>query len=169
LQRVFEAYCSLPPVKHDRDVRQRLALQPPQPGVAVAQHRRRRIRRHAGHCERLLESAGYNRWAVARESEAGRVSFSVDYFARDHLKTAFVLAAPAADVAAIKPNKDGFGWLHCGRLCRFRGVRQHNGSPIRMVLFRTVHAFSAPLTGSSSDSRSATLPNGASAAYRAVT
>jgi hypothetical protein len=42
-------------------------------------------------------------------------------------------------------------------------------SPTRMVLFRTVPAFGAPLTGSSSDSRSATLPNGASAAYRAVT
>jgi hypothetical protein len=38
-----------------------------------------------------------------------------------------------------------------------------------MVLFRTVPAFRAPLTGSSSDRRSATLPNGASAAYRAVT
>jgi len=34
----------------------------------------------------------------------------------------------------------------------------------RMVLFRTVPAFATPLTGSSSESRSATLPNGASAA-----
>ena len=41
--------------------------------------------------------------------------------------------------------------------------------PTRIVLFRTVPAFCAPLTGSSSDSRSATLPNGASTAYRAVT
>jgi hypothetical protein len=41
--------------------------------------------------------------------------------------------------------------------------------PACIVLFRTVLAFGAPLTGSNSDSRSATLPNGASAAYRAVT
>src|SRR5208282_1676362 len=42
-------------------------------------------------------------------------------------------------------------------------------SPTRNVLFRTVPAFCAPLIGSNSDSRAATLPNGASAAYRAVT
>jgi hypothetical protein len=42
-------------------------------------------------------------------------------------------------------------------------------SPTRNVLFRTVPEFGAPLIGSSSDSRSAPLPNGASAAYRAVT
>src|SRR5208337_3626391 len=42
------------------------------------------------------------------------------------------------------------------------------GSPTRNVLFRTVPAFCAPLIGSNSDSRAATLPNGASAAYRAV-
>src|SRR5208283_438933 len=42
-------------------------------------------------------------------------------------------------------------------------------SPTRNVLFRTVPAFCAPLIGSNSDSRSATLPNGASAACRAVT
>jgi hypothetical protein len=42
-------------------------------------------------------------------------------------------------------------------------------SPTRSVLVRTVPAFCAPLIGSSSDSSTATLPNGASAAYRAVT
>jgi hypothetical protein len=41
-------------------------------------------------------------------------------------------------------------------------------SPTRNVLFRTVPAFCAALIGSNSDSRIATLPNGASAAYRAV-
>jgi hypothetical protein len=30
----------VPPVQHDCGARQRLALQPPQPGIAVAQHRR---------------------------------------------------------------------------------------------------------------------------------
>jgi len=36
LQRVLKAYRGMPPVEHDRGVRQRLALQPPQPGIAVA-------------------------------------------------------------------------------------------------------------------------------------
>ena len=36
LQRVFEANRGVPPVQHDCGVRQRLALQPPQPGVAIA-------------------------------------------------------------------------------------------------------------------------------------
>jgi hypothetical protein len=96
------------------------------------------------------------------------VSSGVDDLAGDHLKTPLVLAVAAADVAAVKPNNDGFGRL-CRYLCRFRGVRLHNGLAVRIVLFRTVPAFGAPLIGSKSDSRSATLPNGASAAYRAVT
>ena len=109
LQRVFEAHRGVPPVQHDGGVRQRLALQPPQPGIAVAQHRRRRVRRHAGHCERLLERVGCNRRAVARESEAGLAALSVDHLAGDHLKMPLVLPVPAADIAAIKPNNDGFG------------------------------------------------------------
>src|SRR3954471_14153586 len=42
-------------------------------------------------------------------------------------------------------------------------------SPTRNVLFRTVPAFCAPLIGSSSDKRAATLPKGARAANLAVT
>ena len=42
-------------------------------------------------------------------------------------------------------------------------------SPTRSVLFRIVPAFCAPLIGSNPDSRVATLPNGATVAYRAVT
>ena len=167
LQRVLEAHRGMPPVEHDRGVRQRLALQPPQPGIAVAQHRRRRVRRHAGHCERLLERVGGDRGAVARESEAGLAALSVDHLAGDHLKMPLVLPVPAADIAAIKPNNDGFGC--CAAARRYRGIGCTTASPTRMVLFRTVPAFGAPLTGSNSDSRSATLPNGASAAYRAVT
>ena len=34
LQRGLKAYRGVPPVEHDRGVRQRLALQPPQPGIA---------------------------------------------------------------------------------------------------------------------------------------
>ena len=41
--------------------------------------------------------------------------------------------------------------------------------PTRSVLLRTVLACYVPLIGSSSDKRAATLPNGASAAYRPVT
>src|SRR4051812_38043071 len=40
LPRVLKADSGVPPVQHDRGARQRLALQPPQPGIAVAQHRR---------------------------------------------------------------------------------------------------------------------------------
>jgi hypothetical protein len=127
LQRVFEAYCSMPPIQHDCGICQRPALQPPQPSVAITQHRRRRVRGHAGQCERLLESIGRDHRAVARESEAGLVSFNVDYLAGDHLKVAFVLPVSAADVAAIKPNNDGFGRPRRHRLRRFRSVRQHNG------------------------------------------
>jgi hypothetical protein len=107
--------------------------------------------------------------AVARESEAGLVSFSVDYLAGDHLKMPLVLAVPAADVAAIKSNHDGFAGPRRRRLRRCRDMRLHNGltGPHGSVAHRA--AFAAPPTGSSSDSRSATLPNGASAAYRAVT
>ena len=51
------------------------------------------------------------------------------------------------------------------RLCRFRGARLHSrASPTRTVLFRTMPALCVPLIGSNSGSKSATLPNGASAA-----
>src|SRR3978361_726278 len=79
LQRVFETYRNMPPIEHNCSVQQRLALQPPQPGIAVAQHRRQRVRLYARHHERLLERTGCDHWAVARESEAGLVSVSVDY------------------------------------------------------------------------------------------
>jgi hypothetical protein len=35
LQRMLETHRGVPPVEHDRGVRQCLALQPPQPGIAV--------------------------------------------------------------------------------------------------------------------------------------
>jgi hypothetical protein len=110
-------------------------------------------------CKRLLERVGRDRGAVACESEAGLVAFSVNYFAGDYLKMPLVLPVPATDVPTIEPNND------LGRLLRCGGIRPHNGLTDRMVLLRTVPAFAAPLTGSNS----ATLPNGANAAYRAVT
>ena len=36
LQCVFEAHRGVPPIQHDRGIRQRLVLQPPQSGIAVA-------------------------------------------------------------------------------------------------------------------------------------
>jgi hypothetical protein len=70
----------VPPIQHDCGVRQRLALQPPQPGIAVAQHGCRCVRCHARYPERLLERTRCNRGAVAREGEAGlnRVQFETD-------------------------------------------------------------------------------------------
>ena len=55
------------------------------------------------------------------------LSLSVDHLAGDHLKMPLVLAVPAADVAAIKPNNDGFGRPRRRRLRRCRNIRLHNG------------------------------------------
>ena len=117
----------------------------------------------------MLERVGRNHGAVARECEAGLDAMSVDYLARDPLKMPLVLPVPTADVAAIQPNHDRFGWLRRRLLRRLCDLGLHTASPTRNVLFRTVPAFCAPLVGSNSDSSVATWPNGASAAYRAVT
>jgi len=99
-------------------------------GIAVAQHRRRRVCLHTSRGERVLERIGCHRGAIARECEAGLDAMSVDHLARDHLEMALVLPVPTADVAAIQPKHDPFGWLrrpllrHLGdlqlpqRLCR---------------------------------------------------
>jgi hypothetical protein len=58
LQRVLEAHRGVPPVEHDCGARQHLALQPPQPGIAVAQHGRGRVRVDARPGERLAERLG---------------------------------------------------------------------------------------------------------------
>ncbi len=52
---------------------------------------------------------------------------SVDHLARDHLKMALVLPMPTADVAAIQPNYDRFGWLCHPLLRRLGDLRLHNG------------------------------------------
>jgi hypothetical protein len=95
LQCVFEAHRGVPPIQYYRGIRQRFALQAPQSGVAVAQHRRRRVCVHADHCERLVERAGYNRGAVARESEAGLAALSADHLPGDHFKMPLVFPMPA--------------------------------------------------------------------------
>jgi hypothetical protein len=86
LHSVLEARGGVPPVEHDGGLRQRLALQAPQPGITVAQHGRRCVRLHASRGERLLERVGRDRGAVAREGEAGLVAMGVDHLARNHLK-----------------------------------------------------------------------------------
>jgi hypothetical protein len=99
-------------------------------------------------------------------------AIGVNHLARDHLEMTLVLAVPATQLAAVKPNLNrdnrvagdiavGFA---VSVLCCCTTL-----SPTRSVLFRTVPAFCALLIGSSSDSSTATLPNGVSAAYRAVT
>jgi hypothetical protein len=125
-QRVLEAHRGMPPVEHDSGFRQRLTLHPPQPGVAVTQHRGRRVRLHACRGKRLLERFGRDRGTVAREGEARLDAMGVDHLARDHLKVALLLPMATADVSAIKPNHDGFRCLSCGRLCRFGGAWLYN-------------------------------------------
>jgi hypothetical protein len=138
LQRVLEAHRGMPPVKHDSGLRQRFALQPPQPGIAVAQYGCRRVRLHAGHGKGLLERVGRDRGAIARESEPGLVSIGVDHLARDHLKMTLLVAVPTANVAAIKPNHDGFGWRGHELLRRLSGLLLHNllADPQRPVSHR---------------------------------
>jgi hypothetical protein len=160
LQCVFEAYRGMSPVEHHRGMGQRLALQPPQPGIAVAQHRRWRVRLHASRRERV----GCGHWTVPDESKAMLDTTGVDHLARYHLKMALLLSMPTADIAAISPTTTGSvggvavccaALMKCGRT---------TASPTHNVLFRTVLAFCAPLIGSNSDSSAATLPNDASAA-----
>ena len=108
LQRVLEADSGVPPIQHDRGTWHRLALQPPQPGIAVAQHRRRCVRPYPGRGKRLPERRGCGRLAVAGEGEAVLGAPGVDDLARDYLEVA-LRPVPAAHVAAIKPNHDRSG------------------------------------------------------------
>jgi hypothetical protein len=55
LQPVLKTNGNVPPVEHDRAHWQRLALLLPQPGISIAQHRRRRVAVHPGRGERLRE------------------------------------------------------------------------------------------------------------------
>src|SRR3954452_2867146 len=106
LQRVFETHREMPPVEHDRGFGQRLTLQPPQPGIAVAQHRRRRVRVNSRGIERLLERIGDSYWGVADEGKTMLDSLSINNLTRDHLEVASFPAMPVAHIAAIKPDHD---------------------------------------------------------------
>jgi hypothetical protein len=126
LQRVLEADRGVPPVQRERGTRQHLALQPPQPGIAVAQHGRRRIRTHSSRGERLPERLDRSRLAVAGEGEAVLDAMSVDHLARDHLEVALFPPVPAAHIATIEPNHDGSDRLRCGPLHGPGRVRLHD-------------------------------------------
>ena len=89
----------------------------------------------------------------------------IDDLARDYLEVAPLSAMPAADVAAIKPDHDRFSWLR--RVGESRLPHNDLADPPCPVSHRA--GVLLPLNGSNSDSRAATLPNGANAAYRAVT
>jgi hypothetical protein len=94
---------------------------------------------------------------------------SVDHLARDHFKVALLLPVPTADVAAIKPDHDRFGWLWRGPQRRHGAMRRHDvlADPQRPGPHRA--RVPRPADRQPFRSKAATLPNGASAAYRAVT
>ena len=160
LQRMFETHRSVPPVQHHHGVGQRRALQPPQPGIAVTQHRRRRVYVNSRRGKHMLERIGGSHWAVADEGKAMLRPLIINHLARDHFEMAPLPAMPAADVAAIKPDYDRFGWLR--RVGESRLPHNDLADPPRPVAH--VLACCAPLIGSNSDKRPATLPNGANAA-----
>src|ERR1700759_3544337 len=110
LQSVLKTNGDVPPVQHDRRRWQRLALQPPQPGVPIAQYRRWRVGVHPGRGERLCERARRSCLAVARKGETVLPASGIDHFARNHLEMAFLLAVPTAHVATIKSNSHGANW-----------------------------------------------------------
>jgi len=98
LQGVLEAHGGVPPIQHRRGVRQDIALQLPEAGIAVAQHRRRRLRAHARRGERPPERLGRGHLAVADEGETVLGAIGMDHLTRDHLE-----AAPLAPVPVARP------------------------------------------------------------------
>jgi hypothetical protein len=127
---------------------------------------------HASRTERLRERFGRRRLAFAGEGEAVLDAISVDHLARDHLEMALLLAVPAAHVPAVKPNHNRDnrgGWRHRSQLRRLDAVSLHNGlaHSQRPVSDRT--RVPSSTYRQRLDSSTATLPNGANAAYRAVT
>jgi hypothetical protein len=58
VQRVLKTNGDVPTIERDCGRRQRLALQPPQPGITIAQHCRRRVGVHPGRGECLSERSG---------------------------------------------------------------------------------------------------------------
>ena len=113
---MLEPHRGVPPVQHGRGVRQHLALQPPEPSIAVAQHGRGRVRGHACCGERLPQGLGRSRLAIPGKGEAVLNPLGIDHLARDHLEVAPLLGSSAAHVATIEPDHDGSERPHLGPL-----------------------------------------------------
>jgi hypothetical protein len=117
---------STPTIQHDSGVRQRLALHPPQPGIAITQHRRRRGLVHTGRGQCPRERVRRDHRAIADEREAVLATRGVDHLAGDHFEMALLLPVTATDMAAIKPNHDGTRRLRLGLFRRLSGLLAHD-------------------------------------------
>jgi hypothetical protein len=126
LQRVLKTNGDMPPIQHNRGCWQRLALHPPQPGITIAQHCRRRVGMHPSCSERLRECFGRGRLAVPGEGEPVLGAIGVDHLARNHLEMALLLPVPVAHVAAVKPDHNGTAGGGRSPLRRLGGVLAHD-------------------------------------------
>ncbi len=126
LQGVLEAHRGVPPIQHRRGVRQDLALQLPEAGIAVAQHRRGRLRVHARRGECPPERLGRGHLAVADIGETVLGAVGTDHLARGHLEAAPRVPVPVAHVAAVQPDDDRAGRPRRGPVLEFDGVRLHD-------------------------------------------
>ncbi|MBL6458675.1 hypothetical protein JMJ55_25390 [Belnapia sp. T6] len=169
LKRVLKPHGGVPPVQYEFGTGQHFTLQPPQHGITVVQHGRRCVCRYAQCCKRLPEGLGRSRLTIPDKGEAVLDASGTDDLARDHLEVALLLGMSVAHVAAIQPDMTGPAARASGRIAAADWGGCTTSSPTRRVQFRTVPAFAAPPTGSSSNKSAATLLNGASAAYRAAT
>jgi hypothetical protein len=61
-----------------------------------------------------------------------------------------VLRVPTVEIAAIKPNNDGFGQPRHRRVRCCHDIRLRNSLTGRMLLFRIVSEFGTPQTDSTS-------------------
>src|SRR3954452_3037979 len=100
------------------------------------------------------------RFALRRVGPSSCSPLNVNHLARDHLEIASLAARLVAHIAAVKPDHDRADWL-----CRVGGILLLTDGLAdlpRPVAHRA--GVLVLLIGSSSDSRAATLPNGANAA-----
>jgi hypothetical protein len=135
LQRVLKTNGNMPPIEHDCGGRQRLALQPPQPGITIAKHRR-----GVSACTPAAVSARANAsaeaaWPLRAKAKAVLGVAGVDHLARDHLEMALLLAEPAAHVATVKSDHHSAARRRHGPLRRLGGVLAHDfiAHPLRPV------------------------------------
>ena len=119
--------------------------------------------------EHLPECRSGGRLALARESEAVLGASGIDDLACDHLEVAFLASLPVAHVAAIKSDHDGAGPLRRGLRRYLEEVRLHNVLAYAQRPVAHGAGVLRPAHWRHLGQEGATLPNSASAAYRAVT